>query len=159
MIWKLKKWLKSSTNRKRIRLYHISTQFNLFWFRFRCAWLWLAEKFLQKWRWFFFFVVTTRLSCKTMGTVTAKQHNCRFLVLKRNIQNVAASFALFTVVETSRFIVWNVNTLFISTCCTIHISDSLSYFVVQAQFFFTFLVDWTGTLSNNCLLGTKFIFS
>ena len=34
---------------------------------------------------------------------TAKQHNCRFLVLKRNIQNVAAGFALCTVVETSRF--------------------------------------------------------
>ena len=41
--------------------------------------------------------------CKTMGTVTTKQHNCRFLVLKRNNQNVAAGFALFTVVKTSRF--------------------------------------------------------
>ena len=30
--------------------------------------------------------------------------NCRFLVLKRNIENVAAGFALFTIVETSRFI-------------------------------------------------------
>ena len=38
-----------------------------------------------------------------MRTVTAKQHNCRFLVLKRNIQNVAIGFALFTVVENSRF--------------------------------------------------------
>ena len=35
---------------------------------------------------------------------TAKQHNCRLLVLKRNIQTVATGFALFTVVETSRFI-------------------------------------------------------
>ena len=34
----------------------------------------------------------------------AKQHNCRFLVLKRNIQNFAAGFALFSVVEISRFI-------------------------------------------------------
>ena len=135
MIWNLNKWLKSSTNGKRIRLFHIWTLFNLFWFRFRCAWLWLAEKFLQKWRWFFCFVVATRLSCKTMCTVTAKQHNCRLLVLKRNIQNVAASFALFTVVETSRFIGWNVNTRFISTRWTTHISDSLD--VVHTQFFFS----------------------
>ena len=51
-----------------------------------------------------FFVVATRLPCKTMCTVTAKQCNCRFLVLKRSIQNVAASCTPFTVVETSRFI-------------------------------------------------------
>ena len=135
MIWKLNTSLKSSANWKRIRWFHNWTHFNLLWFRFGCAWLWLAEKFLQKWRWFFFFVVATRLSCKTMCTVTAKQHNCRFLVLKRNIQNVAAGFALFKVVETGRFICWNVNTLFISTCWTLHISDSLLYFVVHTQFF------------------------
>ena len=35
---------------------------------------------------------------------TTKQRNCWFLVLKRNIQNVTAGFALFTVVETSCFI-------------------------------------------------------
>ena len=50
-----------------------------------------------------FFVVATRLFCKTMCTVTAKEHNCRFLVLKRKIQNVAAGCTLFLVVETSRF--------------------------------------------------------
>ena len=55
-------------------------------------------------RWFFFFAVAARLSCETMCSVAAKQHKCRFLVLKRNIQNVAASFALFTVLETSRLI-------------------------------------------------------
>ena len=44
------------------------------------------------------------LSCKTMCIITAKQQKCRFLVLKRNIQNVAAGFALFTVVESSSFI-------------------------------------------------------
>ena len=52
----------------------------------------------------FLFVIATHLSGKAMCTVTAKQYNCRFLLLKRNIQNVAAGFALFTVVETSRFI-------------------------------------------------------
>ena len=133
MIWKLNMWLKSSANRKRIRLLHIWTRFNLFWFRFGCAWLWLAEKFLQKWRWLLVF--PTRFSCKTMCAVTTKQHNCGFLVLKRSILNVTAGFALFTVVETIHFIGWNVNTLFISTCCTIHISDSFSYIVIHAQFF------------------------
>ena len=54
--------------------------------------------------WLFFLVVTTCLSCETKCTVTTKQHNCRFLVLKRNIQNVAAGFALFTIVRTSDFI-------------------------------------------------------
>ena len=132
-IWKLKMLLKSSANRKRIRLFHIWTWFVFFWFKFGCAWLWSAEKILQKWRWFFFFVVATRPSCKTMRTVTAKQHNCRFLVLKKNIQNVAASFALFTVVKTSLFIGWIVNTLFFSACWTIHISKSLD--VVHRQFF------------------------
>ena len=29
-----------------------------------------------------FFVVAPRLSCKTMCTITAKQHKCRFLVLE-----------------------------------------------------------------------------
>ena len=151
--------LKSSANRNRIRLFHIWTHFNFSWFWFGCAWLWLAEQFLQTWRWFFFFVVATRLSWKTMCTVTAKQHICRFLVLERSIQNVAVGFAPLTVVETSRFFGWNVNTLFIPTCGTIYISDSLSYFVVQTKFFLSILlVDWNGTSSNSCLLSNKFIF-
>ena len=33
-----------------------------------------------------------------------RHDNCRFLVLKRNTQDIAAGFALFAVVETSRFI-------------------------------------------------------
>ena len=70
-----------------------------------------------------------------MCSITAKQLNCRFLVPKRNIENVAAGFALFTSVETSQIIGWNVNTLFISTCGTIDISNSLLYFVIHTQFF------------------------
>ena len=132
----MKFWLTVSTKGVSTQLYHKWINFCLFWFRFGCAWSWLADKFLQKWRWLFFFVVATRLSCKKMCTATAKQHNCRFLFLKRNIQNVAAGLALFTVVVNSRFIGWNVKTLFISTCWTIHnIADSLSYFVVHTQFF------------------------
>ena len=131
----MKFWLTVSTNGVSTRLYHKWNNFCVFWFRFGCAWIWLAEKFIQLWEWFFFFVVATRLSCKIMCTVTAKQQNFRFFVLKRNIQNVAAGFALFTVVETSRFMGWNVNTLFFSACWTIHISDSFSYFVIHTQFF------------------------
>ena len=43
--------LKSSANRKRIRLFQIWTLFNLLWCGFGFAWLWLAQKILQKWRW------------------------------------------------------------------------------------------------------------
>ena len=125
--------LKSSANRKLIRFFHIWTWFVLFWFTFGCACLWLTEKFLQKRKWFFFFAVATTLFCKIMSAVTTKQHNCRFLVLKSNIQNVAAGFAIFTVVQTSSFNGWNVNTIFISLCWTIHISNGLD--VVHTQFF------------------------
>ena len=133
MIWKMNMLLNSSTNRKRIRLFYIWTNFNLFLPRFGCAWCWLAEKLLQKWRLFFFFVVATRFCCKAMCSIATKQHNCRFLVLETNIQIVAAGFALFTVGEISRFIGWNVSTLFISTCWTIHIYNRLN--VVWARFF------------------------
>ena len=64
----------------------------------------IGGDFFTEKRWFFFLVVATRLTCKTMCTVTAKQHNSRILVFNRNNQNVAARFALFTVKETSRFI-------------------------------------------------------
>ena len=104
----------------------------------------------------FFFTVATRLSCKARCTITTKQHNSRFLLLKRIIQNVTAGFALFTVVETRRFYS-NVKTFFISKCRTIHISNSLLYFLVHTQVFLH-LVDWRGTLMNSCLSGTKFIF-
>ena len=154
----MKFWLTVSNNGGSTRLYHKWINFYLFWFRFGCAWLWLAAKFHLKWRRLLFFVVATPLSCKTMCTVTAKQLNCRLLVLKRNIQNVEAGFSLFTVGEYSRFIGRNTNTLFSSTRSTIHISNRLLYFVVLTQFFLLYLVDWIGTLSNNCLLGTEFIF-
>ena len=151
--------LKSSTNRKRIRFFHIWTLFNLFWLGLGCLWLWLAEKFLQKWRWLFFFVGATRLSCKKMRTVTAKQHKCRFLVLKTNIQNVVAGFALFTVVETSRFFLVGMLTYF----SFLHVGQYTSPIVSRILLYtrnsvFLYLVDWNGTLSNSCLLGTKFIF-
>ena len=87
--------------------------------------LWLVEKFRQNWRWFIFFVVTTRFSCKQKCTITTKQHYCRFLVLNRNIQHVRAGVALFTVVETGSFLSWKVNTLSAWACWTIHISNNI----------------------------------
>ena len=55
-----------------------------------CAW----RKISSKRRWFFIFVVTTRLFDKAMCAIAVKQHNCPFLVFEGNIQNVAAGFAL-----------------------------------------------------------------
>ena len=45
-----------------------------------------------------------RYSFFLQNNETTKQHNCRFLVLKRNIQNETAGFALFTVVQTNHLI-------------------------------------------------------
>ena len=137
----LVKCIKSRESTRLCRKRNILFRFKfLFRFRFWCAWLWLAEKFLQKRRWFLFSVVTTHFSCKAMCTITNKQHNCRFLVLRMSIHNVAAGFEPFTVVETIRFIDWNVNTLFISTCWAKHISNDLLYFVVHTQFFLSIFV-------------------
>ena len=116
-----------------------------------------GENYSKK-RWLYFFVIATCLSCTSLSTVTAKQQMCRFLVHKRNIQNVAAGFALFTVVENSRFIGWKVSTFFLSTCWTIHISDILFHFVVLKQFFLPKFDRLIKSLNNNCLLGTKLIF-
>ena len=49
-------------------------------------------------------VSRSRDSSFLQSNETAKRLNCRFLVPNRIIQNVATGFALFTVVETSRFI-------------------------------------------------------
>ena len=96
--------LKLSTTRKRIRLFHMWTRFVFFLEQVRMCLVVIVGEILQKWRWFYFFVIVTSLSCKAMCFINAKQHNCRFLVPKMNIQNVAASFALFTVVEKSHLI-------------------------------------------------------
>ena len=76
-----------------------------------------------------------------MCTVTAKQQSCRFLVLKRNIQNVVAGFVIFTVVETSRFIGGNLITLLI-----FHVGQYTSPIVSRTLLsthnsFFLYLVD------------------
>ena len=100
----------------------------------------------------FIFLIRIRLFDKTMCAIATKQHNCRFLGPERNIQNVAAGFALFAVVDTRRFIGWNKNTLFNSTCWTIHISNSLLYLVVHGTKFFLSKFGWLkGTLLNNYL--------
>ena len=89
-----------------------------------CGCLWLAEKFLQKFRKFSNFVVAFRFCCKIFCSITTKQDKIRFLVLKGNIRHVRPGFALFTVVETGNFVGWKVNTPFVWTCCILHISDN-----------------------------------
>ena len=127
--------LNSSTNRKWTHLFRIWTHFNFFLVQVSMCSVVVGGGISSEMEIIFLFRSQTRLSCKAMCTVTPKQHNCRFLVLKRNIQNVAAGFAFFTVIETSRLFGLNVNTFFVSTCWTKHISDNLSYFVVHTQFF------------------------
>ena len=97
--------------------------FVFFWFRFRCAWLWLVEKFRQTRD--DFFLSKSRLILLAKCTITTKQHNCWFLVLKRSTQHVRAGFALFTVVKTGNFFDWKVNTIFVRACWTIHISNNI----------------------------------
>ena len=95
-----------------------------FCFKCWCASLSLVEHVLQKGRLISFFVVATHFSCRTLCTMTNKQHNCQFLVLNRKIQHVKAGFELLLVVETRIFNDWKMNTLFIRACWTIHISNN-----------------------------------
>ena len=97
-------FFKSSANRKSIRLFHIWTHYNLFLVQVRVCLVVIGGEFSSKMEMVFLFRSREWTFCKTMGTVIAKQHNCRFMIIKRNIQNVAAGFALFAAVETSRFI-------------------------------------------------------
>ena len=73
----------------------------------------------------FFFAITTRLSWKAICTISTTHHTCRFLVLKRKIQDVRASVALSTVVETGIFVDWKQNLLFVWACRTKHISNNI----------------------------------
>ena len=59
----------------------------------------VAEKLFQK-KLVFLFRSHDSFSRKAVCTITTKLHTCRFLVPKRFIQHVRASFALCTVVET-----------------------------------------------------------
>ena len=78
----------------------------------------------SKWRWFFF-DVTTQVSCKAMCTITTKRIYCRFLVPKKNIENVRAGFALFTVVDTRNVVRWKTYVIFVWPCWTKHCSDKI----------------------------------
>ena len=103
----------------------------------------------------FLFVVAIRFSCKIMCIITAKQHNCWFLILKRHFQNVAPGLALFTVVETRYFIGFIVNTLFISICWTKHISNSLLYCVVHPHFFLPIFGCFERDINDQLFVGEQ----
>ena len=123
-----------------------------------CDW---RRKDFQKRRCFYFLVVKTRLFCKAMCTITTKHHNCRFLVPNRNIQNVEAGFALFKVVESSRFIGSKMNTLLISTCWTNYTSNSNLFFVVHTQIFLSMFrwFKWDGYQGFVCWVPSSSFFS
>ena len=93
-----------STNGVSTRLYQKRYNFCPFWVQVRMCLDLIGGEFSSNAEMVLLFHIVTRFSCKTMFTVTAKQHNCSSLVLKRIIQKVAAGFALFTVGETSCFI-------------------------------------------------------
>ena len=80
---KLNFWLNSSTNGDLTRLCHKWNDFCLFWLWLWCGWLRLAGEFHYKRRWRLFIVAATRLSFKAMCTITIKQKNSQFLVLKK----------------------------------------------------------------------------
>ena len=149
-------WFKSSTKRKRRSLFRIWTHFNLFWLGFGCAWLWWAEKFLQKRRWFFFFVVATCLSFKTMCAVTAKQHFCRFLVLKGIFKTLQQALNFL---QSLKLVVLLVERW--THFSFLHVGQYTSPIVLilsTHKSFFLYLVDWNGTLTlNNCLSCNIFL--
>ena len=122
-------WLALSTNGDWTRLCHKWNNFCRLWLRFGCAWLWLAEQILQKWRLFIVFVVKTRLFGEAIRGINSKRHNFRFSIPKRNVQNVVARFAFTTLV--TAFIIFfpcvDTNTLlsWVVASRTIHISKNI----------------------------------
>ena len=88
-----------SSNRKLSELFHEWKDICLLWYRFGCCWLWLAEKHLRKTRWFFIYVIMTRLFDKAICTVTAKHRKCGFLILIRHVHNMADCFTLKKIVR------------------------------------------------------------
>ena len=158
IIWKINMLLKSSANRKRIRLFHIWTHFSLFLVRVRIRLQLIGGEISSKMGMVFLF--HSRDSSFMQNNVYRRHRqttNSSVLVLKRNIQNVAAGFALLTVVETGRFIASNLNTLFISTFCQYTSPIAARTLLSTHNSFSLYLVDWNETLINNCLLGTKLI--
>ena len=74
-----------------------------------------------------FFTVATRLFRKAMCSYTTKQRNCRFLVLRTNLKHVSVGIAFSKIIKTRVFVGWKVNTYFVWTYWTIHISNFISY--------------------------------
>ena len=103
-----------------------------------------------------FIVIATRLSRKTICSITIKQCNGRFMTLKRNIQNTAAGFALFTVVETSRFLGWNVNTLFFYMLDETHLRKSwcCPHTILS---FYIWLIEWGLYWTIVCRVTSVFV--
>ena len=57
------------------------------------VWLDWRRNFFKK-RWFLIFVVPTRLFGKAICSITTKQHNCRFLILKKQYPSRGCTFCI-----------------------------------------------------------------
>ena len=89
-------WSTMSTIGKSTRSWLKWINYCLFWHRFGYGLMILTKKYYINTRWFFIFVVTTHLLDKTICTITTNQHNCWFLVSRRNFRTVAACLGLKT---------------------------------------------------------------
>ena len=118
------------------------------------TWIWLVEKLLLKCRWLFFFVVASRLFCKTMCTVTAKQYNCRFW----SLQGLSKTWQqALHFLQTYKLVVFWLKGKHFSLLHVGQYTSPIVLILSTHNSFFLYLVDWNGALINKGLLGTKFI--
>ena len=126
----MKSWLTVSTNGVSTRLCHKWNICYFFWFRFGCVACDWRRNFFRKGDGFPFSY--SRLVFLAKQCVPSPPNNIivGLWSLKGKFKTWQQSLH-FLVVETSRCIGGNKNTLFISTCWTIHISNTLLKFVVH----------------------------
>ena len=77
------------------RLCHKWNDFWLFWFKFECAWLWLAQKITSELEMVFFWRSHESFSLRSNVYHHLKQYNYLSMFVKRIIRHVRPGFALF----------------------------------------------------------------
>ena len=127
-------------------------------FRFGCAWIWLAENFLQMRRWFFFFISWLVFLAKQCLPLPTNNIIVAFWSL-RGIFKRWQQALRFVQSEKLVVLLVNVRTHF----SFLHVGQYTSPIVSRTLLsthnsFFSYLVDWNATSGNNCWLATKFIF-
>ena len=101
------------------QLCHNWNYFYPFWLWFGCDWLWLAEEFLQNWRWLHFAWLPLVFFAKQRVPSLPNIITVGFWSLKGIFS--LWDLAPFTVEETGSFVAWKVNTFFVWACWSIHI--------------------------------------